>query len=147
MDVALGECREDATFEVGPWMGGRHGSRSLSSAAWQEVWQANGDLTVWSGSRDAGGVLYRARRLLQDGAVVYMGGDGGSGRVVFSVDFPGGSARIRAGWFVAAWSQALDNKVFGIPWGDKWKAQAKAEVTRRQPAGPSPVAASSRIAA
>ncbi len=39
-------------------------------------------------------------------------------------------AFMRAGWFIAAWSQALDNKVFGIPWGDKWNAQAKAEVGR-----------------
>jgi hypothetical protein len=38
---------------------------------------------------------------------------------------------MRAAWFIAAWSQALDNKVFGIPLGDKWKAQAKAEVNRR----------------
>jgi len=38
---------------------------------------------------------------------------------------------MRAAWFIAAWSQALDNKVFGIPLGDKWKAQARAEVNRR----------------
>lgn len=40
-------------------------------------------------------------------------------------------AFMRAGWFIAAWSQALDNKVFGIAFGDKWNAQAKAEVNRR----------------
>ncbi len=41
-------------------------------------------------------------------------------------------AFMRAGWFVASWSQALDKKVFGIPWKDKWQAQARAEVNRRQ---------------
>ena len=82
------------------WMGGLRAFRTRWNEAWHSFRQASDTLTLSRSSASPGGVLYRARRLLLDGGLLYMAAEGGSGRMTFQVELPGGSARIRSGWFV-----------------------------------------------
>jgi len=82
------------------WMGGVRASRSWSSEAWRPLQQAVDDLSLSQRSWALGGMLYRARRLLLDGGILYTAAEGGKGREAFRVALPGGAARIRSGWFV-----------------------------------------------
>jgi len=81
------------------WMGGLRAFRTRWNEAWQPFRQASDTLSLSRSSASPGGVLYRARRLLLDGGTLYVAAEGW-GREAFQVALPGGSARIRSGWFV-----------------------------------------------
>jgi lauroyl/myristoyl acyltransferase len=82
------------------WMGGLRAFRTRWNEAWQPIREASDTLTLSRDSASPAGVLYRARRLLLDGGTLYVAAEGGAGREAFQVALPGGSARIRSGWFV-----------------------------------------------
>ena len=82
------------------WVDGPRASRTLHREAWRRFPRPGGVLTRSTGPGSRGAMLYRARRLLLDGATIYIAAEGGPGREAFRVALPGGSARIRSGWFV-----------------------------------------------
>ena len=81
------------------WIGGVRAFRSWRSEASRPVREAVDDLSLSGESWASGAALYRARRVLLDGGTIYITADG-HGRDAFCVPLPGGSARIKFGWFV-----------------------------------------------
>jgi lauroyl/myristoyl acyltransferase len=77
---------------------GRRDQPGWWGSPWRSVFASNPDL-VASGNPDRWlSVLYRARRILLDGGIVYVMADG-AGRELVSIPLPGGPVIIRAGWF------------------------------------------------
>jgi lauroyl/myristoyl acyltransferase len=81
------------------WVGGRRASRRWASPAWQPFVQAARDIPMTANPDHWAAVLYRARRVLLDGGIICMMGDGG-GRDAFRLALPGRLAAVRSGWFV-----------------------------------------------